>query len=115
VPLLAQRQALLQGPHCKPLFREGIVDLVRWIEGKLEEHGIKKVVPDREVLESAYRRAFQAHRLEERLAEIAEEVHQEAQEAKLPANLRKKVREALKHNPEKSWDAVIAELVMEGS
>jgi hypothetical protein len=49
------------------------------------------------------------------LAEVVEEVHRQAQEAKLPANLQKKVRDALKRNPEKSWDAVIAELVMEGS
>jgi hypothetical protein len=90
-------------------------DLVRWIESKFEKHGIKKVVPDRGVLEVAYRRAFQTRLQEERLAEIAEEVRQEAQEAKLPANLRKKVRDALKRNPEKSWDAVIAELVVEGS
>jgi hypothetical protein len=106
------------GPHvghrCE-LNEFASADLVRWIEGKFKEHGIRKVVPDQEVLEATYRRAFQTNRLEERLEEIAEEVHQEAEEAKLPANLRKKVREALKRNPEKSWDTVITELVAEGS
>ena len=34
-------------------------DFIKWIESKLDEHGIQKVIPDDETLELAFRRAFQ--------------------------------------------------------
>lgn len=33
-------------------------ELVKWLEGKLDEHGVQKVIPDDETLERAYRRAM---------------------------------------------------------
>jgi len=37
---------------------------IRWLRGKLEEHGVEKVVPDREALCDAYRRALFLQALE---------------------------------------------------
>jgi hypothetical protein len=88
-------------------------NLVAWIEGKLKKLGIKKVVPDHALLETAYRRALKMNLLEQRVEEIAEAIHERVEQAKLPGTLDRKVRKALKKDPTRCWDDVVAELAAE--
>jgi hypothetical protein len=88
-------------------------DLVEWIEGKLQENGIKKVVPDKDTLAAAYRRAVEVELLKERIEEIAETTHEEVESIGIPKNLEKKVRRLLKDNPKLSWDEAVSEVASE--
>lgn len=47
-------------------------ELVRWIEGKLEEHGLRKVIPGKTVLEEAYRRQRHSIYLKQHFGELLE-------------------------------------------
>jgi hypothetical protein len=85
-------------------------DLVEWIEGKLQENGIKKVVPDEDTLATAYRRAMEIELLKERTADIVQSTHEEVKDISIPKNLEKKVRRLLKEDPKLSWDEVVAEI-----
>jgi hypothetical protein len=88
-------------------------ELIAWIESKLQEHGIKKLIPEKETVEAAYRRAFAITLRDRRLEEIAAEVIQEAQQAAVPEWLAEEVRERLEEDPSLAWDEVLAELAVE--
>lgn len=86
-------------------------DLVRWIEEKLKDHRVEKVVPDGECLDEAYRRALEIELLEEELEGIREKVRGRVKEAKVPRGLASRVRKRFKADPELSWDeALLREL-----
>jgi hypothetical protein len=85
-------------------------DLVTWIESKLEEHGIKKVVPDLETLGKTYRRNLQRKLINEQLHEIVKKTGRQADEAKVPKNLERNVKHALQNDPAKPWDVAVADL-----
>jgi hypothetical protein len=86
-------------------------DFIKWIESKLKMHGIKKVMPDAETLELAYRRSLQIAAVRERIEEIIESTKQ-TKDA-IPKNLTKAVQKAMRKNPEQAWDAVIADMAAE--
>ena len=83
-------------------------DLVKWIEGKLKGHGIRKVMPDEACLETAYRRATETQILKDRIEEIREEASAEAQATKIPRGLMQCVQKRLKRNPKMPWDRAVA-------
>ncbi len=88
-------------------------NLVEWIERKLEEHGIKKVIPDNETLKTAYRRAALANLLDKHIESVIDEV--KASVAKLkPTQLAQNVGTLLKQYPEMSWDQAIADIADNG-
>jgi hypothetical protein len=68
---------------------------VEWLEGKLREHGVKKIIPDKDTLTAAYRRAFQIETAKPRVKEIMDQAAKEAEAAKLPKNLVAAVRKRL--------------------
>ena len=82
-------------------------DFIRWIEAKLRQHGIRKVVPDADILEVAYRRAVQIALVHEQLDAIVEEAGEQAKQARLPSSLNRMVRKGFKADPAQSWDQVI--------
>ena len=84
--------------------------LIEWLESKLKKHGIKKVIPDRDVLQSAYRRALEIATVREHLEEITEEAHAEAAKAKIPARLAAKVKDILADDPALPWDLAVAQI-----
>jgi hypothetical protein len=45
-------------------------DIVAWLDSKMEEHGVTKVIPESEVLETAYRRAYTRRLINQRMAEL---------------------------------------------
>jgi hypothetical protein len=86
-------------------------DLIAWIEAKLKQYGIKKVIPDVEMLERVYRRVRAIAKINEGLTELVEKAQQEAAQLTVPGGLAKAVQKKLHNNPEMPWDKAIAELI----
>lgn len=84
--------------------------LVQWIESKLDEHGIKKVVPPTSVLEQWYRENLKQNYIEERLKEVKESAQAFAESAAVPKGLRKQVIAALGRDQSAPWDRAIQDL-----
>jgi hypothetical protein len=83
---------------------------ITWIEAKLAENGIKKLIPDQSTLEFAFRRATEIELLNRRLKEFQSAAHDEAAGAPLPRGLVRMVRARLAEQPELSWDAGVGEI-----
>jgi hypothetical protein len=88
-------------------------DFISWIESKLAEHGIKKVIPDEDTLMEAYCRAYQICEINRRIELIADEAKQIAEDAEIPRKLRKQIEMKLRKIPEQPWDKVLAEIARE--
>jgi hypothetical protein len=84
--------------------------LIDMIERKLREHGIKKIVPDDEMLAKAYRFFVKAKKLEDALDQFKEDLDEDDDDVVIPRGLRNKVKALLKKSPHSSWDAVVARL-----
>jgi hypothetical protein len=87
--------------------------LIAWIERKLVENGVKKLVPDDETLAAAYRRMSQQAILQERLDAIIDELDDEG-DLEVPDDLRGKIEECHAARPELSWDAIVKHVAGEG-
>lgn len=85
--------------------------LVEWLEGKLEQHGVKKVVPDDSTLEAAFRRATQASYVRSRIVDIESEADEFANNLSTPKDLSDQIAERLKVEPSRAWDQVLADIV----
>src|SRR5262245_16863477 len=79
--------------------------LVAMIERKLKAHGLKKVIPDDDVLAEAYREFHRSELLREKFEEIEGEF--DDAEIEVPKRLQKQVRAVLKKNPDLRWDDAI--------
>lgn len=81
-------------------------DFIDFVEEKLEQHGVEKVIPDRETLTAAWRRAKAAEKINELIEKANLEEYEPA-----PADLEQRVCARLESNPELSWsEAVIKEM-----
>jgi hypothetical protein len=87
-------------------------DLVAMIERKLKAHGLKKVVPDADLLGEAYKEFHRSNELREAFEELESEF--EETEIKVPKNLAKRVREILNKHPDLRWDDAI-QTVLDGT
>jgi len=88
-------------------------DFIAWIEAKLKEHGIKKVIPDAAVLEQAYRRSIQAVLVNAQLQELMDQAQETVTEITIPKNIATKVRKALAGNTAQPWDQAVAGMAEE--
>jgi len=86
---------------------------IAWLEGKLAEHGVKKVVPDEATLRVAYQRALTVATFRKRAEAMADEIHEEVMATGVPKNLRKLVRKRLTADDKIPWDQAMADLVQE--
>jgi hypothetical protein len=84
---------------------------VQFLERKLTEHGVKKVVPTDDVLERHARHVINRTLLNERLDRLRPEVDAEASRLALPRGLRRRVEAALRRNPALPWDLVVVQIV----
>ena len=85
--------------------------LVEWIETKLKEHGVKKIIPDDDLLEDAWRRGFEHAALDASIDDLREQAADKAGEAEISgADLREVIAEKLKESPESSWDEIVFSL-----
>jgi hypothetical protein len=87
-------------------------DFVAWIEHKLEQHGISKVLPERDVLSTAYRRALAAEEMAAQLRAVAIETQRAAAEAPVPEDLAAIVEQGMRADRARSWDEVVRQLVL---
>jgi hypothetical protein len=81
--------------------------LVAMIEHKLKEYGLKKVIPDDELLAKTYRAFHRSQQLREKFEELEEFEDDEDSEIQVPKNLKKKVRAVLDKNNDLRWDDAI--------
>jgi hypothetical protein len=84
-------------------------DLIKWLEAKLEEHGIEKVVPGQKSLEEAYRHAIEAQYLEDNAETLLEEANEFAEAQPIPEDIAELVRSRLADHSTMSWDDAIEE------
>jgi hypothetical protein len=82
---------------------------VDWIERRLAEHGVVKVIPPAETLVKAYRLATRTKAINEELARIQEHIHEGPIE--IPDDLQDQVTAVLAEHPELSWDAAVWKIV----
>jgi hypothetical protein len=76
--------------------------LIAMIERKLKAYGLKKVVPDNDLLGEVYREFHRSNELREQFEEL--EFEFEASEIKVPKNLKTQVRAILEKYPDLRWD-----------
>jgi hypothetical protein len=88
-------------------------DLIKFIESKLDEHGIGKLVPDDETLAKAYRRAFQIEHVNNQLPALFEGAKGMADALRLPGDgmLANRVRRVLEENPAMPWDQAVVSIL----
>jgi hypothetical protein len=85
--------------------------LVAFIERKLTEHGIKKVIPKSDLLDKTYQLVVNSKRIEEAVAEMMSNLGDE--DIDVPSNLRNRVEAHLREDPELRWDEAVAAIVEE--
>jgi hypothetical protein len=79
---------------------------LEFLEQKLAEHRVTKVIPGQEVLTKAYRLAYRKAAAQNAIDEVMAEVAE--REVDVPANLAQKVAKRLRENPTASWDDALA-------
>jgi hypothetical protein len=84
---------------------------VAFVERKLRENGIKKIVPDQDLLAEAYIGMERGRRLEEAIAELDDE--DDPGDIKPPSDLEQRVRKLLEERPSMRWDAAVKFLIDE--
>ena len=83
---------------------------IRWIEGKLDLHGIGKVVPAAADLTTAYRRALATHEVNAALPKLAEAARLAADERPVPRGLAGRVERMVQADRGMPWDVAIAKI-----
>jgi DNA topoisomerase VI subunit B len=84
--------------------------LIAFLEGKLRKAGVKKVVPEGEALEAAYRLQFKKARVERAINKAFKDMG--AEDIEVPADLRKRLEKRIKGKPV-PWDEVLSEIAKE--
>jgi len=80
---------------------------VDFVERKLLEHGIAKVVPDQELLAEVYVGIERGRRLKETIEQIGEI---DMQDCRPPEDLEERVQQMLQKDPALRWDAAVAKI-----
>ena len=84
--------------------------LIDFVENKLREHGIKKVIPEKDTLEKTYRMFAASDRLSEAYDEMSEKLEKDeaAKEAiAVPDDLEVKIEKLLKEKPDITWHRAV--------
>jgi hypothetical protein len=87
---------------------------VQWLDEKLAEHGVVKVIPKDATLRQAYQRAAGRRKYEEILQAAKSEVDAHGKGVVIPDNLGRSVAEYFDRYPSASWDDAIESLVSQG-
>ncbi len=85
-------------------------ELVAFIEGKLGEHGVKKVVPDDATLADAYQRATEYATVQQAIDKTVAELRKTMTAASVPVNLREVIAERFAADSAERWDRVVIEI-----
>jgi hypothetical protein len=81
--------------------------LIEMIERKLKAYGLKKAIPDEDLLAQAYLAFHRSEQLRERFAETEAEFDEEADEIAVPRGLKKKVCAVLSKHDDLRWDDAV--------
>jgi hypothetical protein len=84
--------------------------LIDWLEGKLKEHGVDKVILDEATLAAAWHRATRIELANRKIAELIAELNAREQ-GMPPKGLARLLSEQLKPGMPQSWDEMLAEMV----
>ena len=79
-------------------------DFIAMIERQLVAYGLKKVVPDEDVLAEVYRAFRRSEQLREKFEEVEAEFDSEDEDKAISKNLTKRVRAVLKEHTDLRWD-----------
>jgi hypothetical protein len=85
--------------------------LIEVVEGKLAEHGIRKVVPAKDRLDKAFRLFARTKVVEEAVEKVI--VAMPADTIAVPEDLDARVRDYLDENPKSPWEAAVRHVVLE--
>ena len=87
--------------------------LIDFVENKLEQHGVEKVIPDGETLARTYKLFAASHRLSEAFDEVKEELKEENDEAAItvPEDLEEKVTAKLQEKRDITWHGAVELIV----
>jgi hypothetical protein len=88
---------------------------IEWLDAKLDEHGVQKVIPDAETLALQYRRSLARRVVNKKIDEIQASVRAEATQAAIPDDLADRVRDLLDNDDSMSWDDAITQIVMDSN
>jgi DNA topoisomerase VI subunit B len=86
---------------------------VGWLEAKLDEHGVHKVIPDAETLALQYRRSLARRAVNRKIDEIEASARADAAQAAIPGDLADRVRDLLDEDDSMSWDDAVTQIVMD--
>jgi hypothetical protein len=81
-----------------------------WLEQKLQDAGVEKVVPDEDVLAAAFRTQRRVARLQQILEEARAD--EDSDDAPVPADLGEQIRECIAGKKE-AWDDALWDIVQE--
>jgi hypothetical protein len=84
---------------------------VEWLESKLIQHQIGKVIPDTATLEEAYRHAIGIRKCRATLQSTLREVERLAATLKVPRSLSSRIQKQLTLSPTMSWDEAVEGLL----
>jgi hypothetical protein len=85
--------------------------LVDFVEAKLDEHGVGKVLPENGALERHARRLIEQALTRKALESVTAEIAQQAAKIELPDDLEDQIQAMLDDHPEMAWDQALAEMV----
>ena len=83
--------------------------LIDWLEKKLQEHGVKKVVPDEDVLKKAYISSCKAVKIRKEGQKIVSQFDEEIQ---IPDDLKSQIEKSISGTA-LSWDAAIKDIAFQ--
>jgi DNA topoisomerase 6 subunit A-like protein len=81
--------------------------LVDFVERKLNEHGITKVIPDADTLARTYRMFAASDQLAEKFDELKDRLEDEADDVEVPADLKAKIEKLLKEKLDITWHRAV--------
>jgi hypothetical protein len=85
-------------------------DFVQFVRNKLEQHDVRKLVPDRDVLVQHARRVMTRALANQRLAAMRSEIERETAAVDLPDDLLDQVEALLQREPALPWDIAVAQI-----
>jgi hypothetical protein len=83
--------------------------LLDFVEEKLDEHGVEKLIPEDALLEQHARRLVEQRLAGVAIARLKSKITKEAAAKKLPADLHRRLANVLALKPQLPWDAALAD------
>jgi hypothetical protein len=83
---------------------------VEFVERKLRENGITKIVPDHDLMAEVYAGMERGRRLAKAIKQLEEKVHAQG-DAKPPTDIVGRVRKVLEKHPNIRWDTAVANIL----